>query len=178
LLVSLLLLFLAVIAVAQDDLWLDSDGASLRQRVDEQAALAADLERATAREAIGAVRQARVGKEPLARAGQWRSRRFDPDTRGWQVQLERDIATGEIKGLIQVNGSRTLAAAARIEGRIEGAAVNGVILDESGTELGFFSGAAREDGMAGTYETLDGDEGEWSYEEFRPEVVLERRAGR
>ena len=52
---------------------------------------------------------------------------------------------------------------ARIEGQVTGADVDGVLLDDAGTQVGTFSGTITSGGIAGTYTTADGDTGDWSW---------------
>jgi hypothetical protein len=112
---------------------------------------------------LGASREAAAARDPLAASGPWRSGRFDAAERSWQVQLERDRRDGTISGTIAVAGSALLGAAARVDGRIDGEKVSGVITDDSGRQVASFSGTAGEDGMAGTFTTVDGDSGEWRH---------------
>lgn len=122
------------------------------------AAVLAETERS-----LAAAREAAVTKDLLARAGLWRSATLGTADRSWHVQLERDRRDGTISGTIAVAGSTLLGQAARVDGRIDGEKVSGVITDDSGRQVASFSGTAGEDGMAGTYTTVDGDSGEWRH---------------
>ncbi len=137
---------------------------------DEQEALS-QAARETAELTVASLREARAERELVARAGEWESGRFASEKSSWQVRLERDRATNELRGAIRVDGSYALARAARIEGALTEGAANGVILDGEGNVLGSFSGIVTAEGMSGSYLTAAGDEGSWSYRDWQPEAL-------
>jgi len=67
-----------------------------------------------------------------------------------------------LSGRITVNGSPRIQQA-RIEGQVTGSDVYGVLVDDHDTQVGTFSGSIMNSGMAGTYTTVDGDSGNWSW---------------
>jgi hypothetical protein len=137
---------------------------------EEQEALS-QAARETAELTVASLREARAERELVARAGEWESGRFASEKSSWQVRLERDRATDELRGAIRVDGSYALREAARIEGKLEESSASGVILDDGGTTLGTFTGTVTAEGMSGSYRTAAGDEGTWSYRDWRPEPL-------
>jgi hypothetical protein len=123
------------------------------------AAALADVDRSMA-----VARERGATKDLVAGVGRWRSSRYDPEDKTWQVQLERDRNDGVIAGTISAFGSSLLGAGARVSGRIDAGAVSGVITDD-GRQLASFSGTVGKEGMTGTYTTIEGDSGEWSHGE-------------
>ena len=133
-----------------------------RATADRADAIAADIA------AIRASRADGEGKQRLAQSGEWASDRYDHEASRWEVELERDEKSGEIAGSIRISGSRSLAAATRVRGRIDGSAVSGTLETAAGEVAGSFSGTVTAHGMAGKYTTAAGDRGEWSHREWRP----------
>lgn len=170
------MLLVEVVAYAEDVVAPDAD------RQEAGTTLDADLlDRATAdhkdtlARAITSVREARAlrAKERLTRTGEWQSQRFDPESRGWHVDLEHNPRTGNVEGTIRITGSRSLASATRLRGWMQDSSVTGTIETDGGDVLGTFSGTVSEVGMAGTYSTKDGDEGEWSYRDWKAQLADE-----
>ncbi|MDX2145879.1 MAG: hypothetical protein SFZ23_00005, partial [Planctomycetota bacterium] len=64
---------------------------------DEQEALS-QAARETAELTAASLRAARAERELVARAGEWESGRFGSEKSSWQVRLERDRATNELRG--------------------------------------------------------------------------------
>ena len=137
---------------------------------DEQEALE-QAARETAELTVASLREARAERELVVRGGDWESGRFASEKSSWQVRLERERATNELRGAIRVDGSYALGRAARIEGTLTDNAANGVILDDEGSPLGSFSGIVTAEGMTGSYRTAAGDEGTWSYRDWQPEAL-------
>jgi hypothetical protein len=124
------------------------------------AAALSDVDRSMA-----AARERVATKDLVAGVGRWRSSRYDPEDKTWQVQLERDRNDGAIAGTISAVGSSLLGSGARVSGRIDAGAVSGVITDDDGRQLASFCGTVGKEGMTGTYTTIEGDSGEWSHGE-------------
>src|SRR5258706_7794035 len=110
------------------------------ERADLEIEQAAASERVAVEDQIAELRQARQEKEVVAKAGEWHSRRFQSNDRAWHVQLQRDLKTGKVTGQIQVNGARSVAGAAKVDGQMDGSLVSGVVLDDAGKQLATFSG--------------------------------------
>jgi hypothetical protein len=92
-------------------------------------------------------------------AGKWQSQHGSAVQRDWQVQIKRS-ADGVIGGRILIAGGRW--SQVRVEGRVDGDEVYGVLLDDAGQEVGDFTGSVGKEGASGTYRMKDGDEGSWS----------------
>jgi len=87
---------------------------------------------------------------------------------GWQVQLkQRD--DDSLAGRVVIVGSPVLDHA-QIQGQVTGSEVDGVLLDDSGRQVGTFSGAIRNNRVSGTYTTADGDVGEWRWDGALPGI--------
>lgn len=146
-----------------------SGGESGVEVVQSEVERSLEAEREAVRQEISFLRERRTEKEVVVRGGEWKSARFEGDTRSWQVQLERDIETGALGGRISVSGSLSMAAAAKVQGQMDGSAVSGIVTDEAGNQLATFSGVVTAEGMVGTYVTTDGDEGDWSHRDWQPQ---------
>jgi hypothetical protein len=94
-------------------------------------------------------------------AGRWQSQRDTLGHRDWQVQIQR-FDDDSIEGSLIVIGSPTLHKV-RLEGRVDGEEVYGVLLGDSNRQVGTFTGSVFEAGVSGTYTTADGDSGSWSW---------------
>ena len=94
-------------------------------------------------------------------AGRWESTRAAGDKRDWQIEVER-FDDDSIAGSIIVIGSPSLHKA-RIEGRVEGAEVYGVLVADGDKQVGTFTGTIGDAGLSGTYTTTEGDSGSWSW---------------
>ena len=108
-------------------------------------------------------------KRQYAGQGRWHSGRAhdDRDQRAWHLHVERgddDSLVGRI-GLV---GSPTLTSA-QIEGQISGKDVYGVLVDDAGMQVGTFDGTLANNRVNGTYQTADGDSGNWSWDGPPPE---------
>jgi hypothetical protein len=114
---------------------------------------------------MAAARERGATTELVAGVGRWRSSRYDPEDKTWQVQLERDRSDGAIAGTISAVGSTLLGSGARVSGRVDGGTVSGTIADDTGRQLASFAGTVGKEGMTGTYTTIEGDTGEWSHGE-------------
>jgi len=104
--------------------------------------------------------------------GSWKSQLGADERRDWSVQLKRS-GDGAIAGRLAVRGGPKLGAA-RLEGRIDGDDVYGVLLDDADAQIGRFNGRIVNAGkltaaMAGTYTLADGDRGDWQWEGPLPE---------
>jgi hypothetical protein len=116
--------------------------------------------------AIGAgpAEQASAADDPLAlhealAAGKWQSQRGSALQRDWQVQIKHSD-DGVIVGRVLITGGRWVQV--RLEGRVDGDEVYGVLLNDAGREVGNFSGSVGRSAAGGTYRMKDGDEGSWS----------------
>jgi hypothetical protein len=103
-------------------------------------------------------------KRQFGGQGRWRSGQpgRQADQHSWHVHVERSD-DGSVTGRVAVIGSPSLHSA-RIQGHVTGSDVYGVLLDESDSQLGTFSGTVSSDGLNGTYQTADGDSGTWSWD--------------
>jgi hypothetical protein len=99
-----------------------------------------------------------IHRQALA-AGKWQSQRGSALKRDWQVQIKHSD-DGVISGRVLIAGGRW--AQVRLEGRVDGDEVYGVLLDDAGREVGDFSGSVGKSAASGTYRMKDGDEGNWS----------------
>jgi hypothetical protein len=99
-----------------------------------------------------------IHRQALA-AGKWQSQRGSAVQRDWQVQIKHS-ADGGIGGRILITGGRWPQV--RLEGRVDGDEVYGVLLDGAGQEVGDFTGSVGKTAASGTYRMKDGDEGNWS----------------
>jgi hypothetical protein len=93
--------------------------------------------------------------------GGWRHRN-DAGRQGWQVQLKQ-LEDGSLAGRVHIVGSPLLDHA-DIEGQLTGSEVDGVLLDDSGNQVGTFSGSIANGTAIGTYSMADGDVGNWAWE--------------
>jgi hypothetical protein len=110
------------------------------------------------------IAQLRPDSEAVGRAvgaGRWESPNAAGDKRDWQIEIER-FADDSIAGSIIVIGSPYLHKA-RIEGRVEGKEVYGVLVGDNESQVGTFSGTITDSGLSGTYTTKQGDSGNWSW---------------
>ncbi|MBI4517046.1 MAG: hypothetical protein HY699_14660 [Deltaproteobacteria bacterium] len=159
------LLTIALIAQAQDGNVIDF-GAWL-QRQEQRPAPDADAAvqaRHAIRDRIVAVKESRGKLVALTRGGRWQSeRRQRREALPWFVQLERTRDDNRITGRLNVVGSG-LFSEGNISGRIDGSAVTGAVIDDTGSQLATFTGTHNAQGTSGTYTTTDGDEGTWSYD--------------
>ena len=94
-------------------------------------------------------------------AGRWESTHAAGDKRDWQIEIER-FTDDSIAGSIIVIGSPYLHKA-RIEGRVEGKEVYGVLVGDDDKQVGTFTGTIGDAGLSGTYTTDQGDSGSWSW---------------
>jgi hypothetical protein len=94
-------------------------------------------------------------------AGRWESVQDAGEKRDWQIQVER-YDDGAIEGSIVVVGSPYLHKA-RLEGRVDGKEVYGVLLGDGEKQVGTFAGTVGDTGLSGTYRTEHGDSGNWSW---------------
>jgi hypothetical protein len=115
-------------------------------------------------EQAAALRAARASVQPLAGRGRWESHQQAMTAKAFDVQLERTLRDGTLRGQIAVRESAAVGGG-RIEGRIEGTTVSGLIVDESGAEVAAFAGEVAGTVMSGSYQTRDGDAGTWTYGE-------------
>ncbi|MCK6554087.1 hypothetical protein L6Q96_05815 [Candidatus Binatia bacterium] len=99
--------------------------------------------------------------------GQWQSRRDGHGRRDWQVELKRRD-DGSIGGRVTVLGSPLLDEA-RIEGRIDGAEVYGVLVGPDDRQIGTFAGTRVRKSLSGTYTFGNGDTGTWAWRGEPPE---------
>ncbi|MCK6554083.1 hypothetical protein L6Q96_05795 [Candidatus Binatia bacterium] len=100
-------------------------------------------------------------------AGTWQSQRDGLDKRDWHVELKRRD-DDSLVGRITVLGSPLLDEA-RIEGRIDGAEVYGVLVGPDDRQIGTFTGTRARKSMSGTYTFGNGDTGTWSWRGAPPE---------
>lgn len=123
--------------------------------------------------AAGALAQRLAARRPPAvvrqfvGGGQWQSRREGHGQRDWQVELKRRD-DGSVGGRVTVLGSPLLDEA-RIEGRIDGAEVYGVLVGPDDRQIGTFAGTRVRKGLSGTYTFGDGDTGTWGWRGAPPE---------
>jgi len=110
------------------------------------------------------------GKPPallrqFAGGGGWQShgRR---DRQGWDVQLKH-FDDGSLSGRVVIVGSPVLDHA-QIQGQVTGSDVDGVLLDDSGRQVGTFSGTIRNKRVSGTYTTADANLGSWEWDGALP----------
>ena len=101
------------------------------------------------------IRQVAVG------SGRWESSREAAGKNDWQIEVER-FTDDSIAGSIIVIGSPYLSKA-RIEGRVDGKEVYGVLIGDDERQVGTFSGIVADNGVSGTYTTKQGDSGSWSW---------------
>ena len=104
--------------------------------------------------------EARVSDRAVG-AGRWQSQRDNLGNRDWHVQIQR-FDDDSIEGSLIVIGSPTLHKV-RLEGRVDGDEVYGVLVGDSKQQVGTFTGSVFEAGVSGTYTTADGDSGSWSW---------------
>jgi len=93
--------------------------------------------------------------------GNWQSHRDALDKRGWQIQMKH-FDDDSLSGRIIIVGSPRLQQA-RLEGRVDGTQVYGVLVDDHDSQVGTFTGSIYQNSVSGTYTTADGDTGDWSY---------------
>jgi hypothetical protein len=105
-----------------------------------------------------AARPAKVVRQALT-AGKWQSHRAAADKRDWRVQFKH-MEDGSVEGRITVMGGKLQQV--RLQGRVDGGEVYGVLLDDNDSQVGNFSGKVDGQSASGTYRTNDGDDGEWS----------------
>lgn len=94
-------------------------------------------------------------------AGRWESAQATGEKRDWQIQIER-FTDDSLAGSIIVIGSPYLHKA-RIEGRVDGKDVYGVLIADDDTQVGTFTGTVADTGLSGTYATKQGDSGTWTW---------------
>lgn len=104
--------------------------------------------------------------------GRWQSHQNAANQNGWQVQLQR-FDDDSITGKIMILGSRSIQHA-QIVGQVTGTDVDGVLLDSNGRQVGTFSGSVFKKGASGTYTTVDGDTGNWSWDGLPPGALDHR----
>jgi hypothetical protein len=97
----------------------------------------------------------------LVGGGQWESRRDGRGQRDWQVELKRRD-DGSVGGRVTVVGSPVLHEA-RLEGRLDGAEVYGVLLGPDDRQIGTFTGYRAARSLTGTYTFANGDSGTWTW---------------
>jgi len=102
-----------------------------------------------------------VIRRQFVAGGNWQSHRDGLDKRGWQIQMKH-FDDDSLSGRIVIVGSRLQQA--RLEGRVDGTQVYGVLVDDHDSQVGTFTGSIYQNSVSGTYTTADGDTGDWSYE--------------
>jgi hypothetical protein len=104
--------------------------------------------------------------------GTWQSHQNGADQNGWQVQLQR-FDDDSITGKLRILGSARIHQA-QIVGQVTGSDVDGVLLDDTGKQMGTFSGSVFTKGASGSYTTADGDTGVWSWDGLPPGALDHR----
>lgn len=94
-------------------------------------------------------------------AGRWESSRDASGKRDWQIEIER-FEDNSVGGSIVVIGSAYLRKA-RIEGRVDGSDVYGVLIGDNNNQVGTFTGTISDSELSGRYTTIQGDSGTWSW---------------
>ncbi|HYC50572.1 MAG TPA: hypothetical protein VEB19_05615 [Gemmatimonadaceae bacterium] len=95
--------------------------------------------------------------------GRWTTISYDGDQEVWSAHVSRE-ADGVFTGLLFVQGSELLQYA-RVEGFVDAKTISGVMLDNSGGQLGTFNGEIEGMNVAGSYTFHNGDHGEWIWED-------------
>ncbi len=108
-----------------------------------------------------AARTSTANVRQFVAGGNWQSHRDALDKRGWQIQMKH-FDDDSLSGRIIIVGSPRLQQA-RLEGRVDGTQVYGVLVDDHDSQVGTFTGSIYQNSVSGTYTTADGDTGDWSY---------------
>lgn len=88
---------------------------------------------------------------------------------GWTLDALR-FSNGEVRGRIRVANSPVIGDA-NLEGKVVGDAVEGQIVDDSGSVLAQFTGKISASGMAGKYKDRTGEVGDWHWEGTIPPLT-------
>ena len=112
--------------------------------------------------------------EQAVGVGRWESAHDDAGKREVQIQIER-FDNNSITGSLIVVGSSYLNKT-RLEGRVEGKEVYGVLVGADSQQIGTFVGMVADSGLSGTYTTNQGDAGSWNWAGTAAPQVLENEA--